>query len=231
MTAPVDSPAAPPMRWRWYHGLAFYLAQNAVGYILGELVSQARGTPGRSRPSSFGPYFKSLRNARFAPPSEAFLPVWAVNNASAIYGLLRALNRPRGTRGRDEFLTLQALSWLDLVIWNAAYFAVRSPIHGLVLTVLLLVFTIASVWVAAFRLRDSQVALSLATLFIWLTLASPVAFFQMLWNRDDLYGVGPFANPDPRFLRRGAGREDGRNGQAAPGVHGSGSADTAATGA
>jgi len=194
----------PASRWRWYHGVAFYLLVQAAGYILGNLVSAARRSP-RQSPALWEQYFEELNQAAFAPPARAFVPVWAVNNVSAIWGLLRVLNQPPGAPGRDTFLRLQALSWLDLVVWNAAYFAVRSPVNGFVLTALLLALTLASIGVAVLRLRDTPAALSLATLCAWLLLATPLAWLQMRWNRDDLWHVGPWATPRLEWVKPGTG--------------------------
>jgi len=200
--------------------VAFYLLVQAAGYVLGNLVSTIRRTP-RQSPAVWRQYFHELNQPAFAPPSGAFLPVWAINNVSAIWGLLQALNKPAGTPGRAVFLRLQALSWLDLVVWNTAYFVVRSPVNGFVLTALFLMLTLASIGVAVLRLKDSRVALSLATLCVWLLLATPVALLQMHWNRDDLWQVGPRAIPDPRRVWSGlALREAGaeRTGSAATAV-------------
>jgi translocator protein len=57
--------------------------------------------------------------------------------------------------------------------------------------------TIASILVSIFKLKDTKVALSFATLFVWLIIALTAATFQAVWNRDDLYKVGPFAKVNP----------------------------------
>jgi tryptophan-rich sensory protein len=54
--------------------------------------------------------------------------------------------------------------------------------------------------VAIFQLKDSKVALSLATLSLWLIVALTAATFQALWNADDFYKVGPFMKPGTRFF-------------------------------
>ncbi len=62
--------------------------------------------------------------------------------------------------------------------------------------------TIASGFVAIFRLKDSRAALSLATLFTWLIIALTAATFQALWNHDDFYDAGPFVAPNPALLKK-----------------------------
>jgi tryptophan-rich sensory protein len=62
--------------------------------------------------------------------------------------------------------------------------------------------TIMSGMVALFRLKDTKVALSLATLFLWLVVALTAATFQALWNYDDFYQVGPFMEPRARLVKK-----------------------------
>jgi tryptophan-rich sensory protein len=140
-------------------------------------------------------YFKSLKQVTVTPPSWAFGPAWTINNISVIWGTLRVLNKPPRTDGREAYLALQGLSWLNFVAFNAAYFSLRSPINAFLLTLSMFVLTILSGFVALFRLRDSRVALSLATLFLWLLIALTAASFQAVWNHDEFYNLGPFASP------------------------------------
>jgi tryptophan-rich sensory protein len=55
--------------------------------------------------------------------------------------------------------------------------------------------------VAIFGLKDTKVALSLGTLFVWLLIALTAAFFQAAWNRDDFYQVGPFLEAPSALVR------------------------------
>ncbi|GAC1474961.1 MAG: hypothetical protein PVS3B1_24950 [Ktedonobacteraceae bacterium] len=192
------------VRWHWYHGLAFYLIVQGLTFGLSGLVSLASGNTGKdARETFFGDvtYFKQLKQARITPPSWAFGPAWTINNLSVIWGTLRVLNMPVGTPGRVSYLALQAATWVDFVIFNAAYFSLRSPINALILTFIFFCLTVASGFVAIFRLKDTRVALSLGTLFIWLVVALSAAAAQALWNHDDLYSAGPFAEPDPALVR------------------------------
>lgn len=189
-----------PRRWCWYHGVIFYIIVQALTFGLSGLVSAINGDTGKSlREDIFGnpSYFKSLKQSIFAPPAWVFGPAWTINNISVIWGTLNVLNKPKNTPGRRSFLTLQAASWLNYSIFNAAYFSLRSPINALVLTLSMLVLTILSGFVAIFRLKDTRAALSLATLFIWLIIALTAASFQAVWNHDDFYDVGPFVEVNP----------------------------------
>lgn len=193
--------------WRWYHGVAFYAIVQVLTFGLSGLTSAARGHRGKNaREAIFGDvsYFRVLKQSVVAPPSWVFGPAWTVNNVCAIWGLLRVLNKPAGTPGRAEYLSLQGATWLDFVLFNAAYFSLRSPINALILTVIFFALTIASGVVALFRLKDSAAALALATTFVWLIIALTAATFQALWNHDDFYDAGPFTAPNETLLKKGA---------------------------
>lgn len=196
-----------PRRWRWYHGVAFYTAVQLLTFGLGGLTSAVRGNRDKSsREAIFGDvsYFRALKQSVVAPPSWVFGPAWTVNNISAIWGLLRVLSKPDETPGRGEYLALQGVTWLDFVLFNAAYFSLRSPINAFVLTVIFFGLTIVSGVVALFRLKDTAVALSLATTFVWLIIAVTAATFQALWNHDDFYDAGPFTTPTEALLKNKA---------------------------
>ncbi|WP_376796693.1 tryptophan-rich sensory protein [Thermogemmatispora sp.] len=199
--------------WRWYHGLLFYVLVQGLTFALSGLVNRWQGRRISSPGQLLGDvaYFEELKQSIFAPPAWVFGPAWTINNLSVIWGLLRVLNKPASSPGRGTYLALQAASWLDYVIFSAAYFGLRSPLNALVLTLLMLGLTVASGLVALLRLRDSLVALSLATLFLWLLLASTAAVFQALWNRDAFYGLGPFAEPSPRLLKGGLAGRGGKD--------------------
>lgn len=197
----------PQPRFRWYQGVIFYVVVQGLTFGLSGLVSAIQGNRGQSlREDIFGNtnYFRNLKQAIITPPSWAFAPAWTINNILTIWGNLQALNKPQGSPGRDPFLALQAASWLNYTLFNAAYFSLRSPINAFVLTISMFLLTIASGAVALFKMKDTKIALSLATLFIWLIIATTAATFQMLWNRDDFYHVGPFVKPVPALEKKGS---------------------------
>lgn len=196
--------AAAPPRWHWYHGVIFFIIVEVTNFLLSGLVSSVRGNRSGLKETFFGdvPYFKRLKQSIFAPPSWVFGQVWTINNIFEIWGMLLALNKPKGTPGKSLYLTLQGLTWLNFVVFNVGYFSLRSPINALVLTFTFFVLTVASLFVAIFRLKDSRVALSLATTIVWLVIALTAALFQAAWNRDDLYKAGPFVKPARRLLKK-----------------------------
>ena len=188
-----------PQRWRWYQGVIFYATVQALTLGLAVIVSVATGQKVKSVRDAFGDvsYFRSLRQSVFAPPSWVFGPAWTINNISVIWGNLQVLNKPQGTAGRNTYLALQGASWFIFVAFSAAYFSLRSPINAFLLTLSMFVLTILSGLVAIFQLKDTKVALSLATLTLWLMIALTAASFQAAWNKDEFYKVGPFAEPVP----------------------------------
>lgn len=196
-----------PSHWRWYHAVTFYVVIQVLTFGLSGLISLARGNKGKNlRENIFGDvsYFQQLKQAIITPPSRAFGPAWLVNNVSVLWGTWQVLNKPKETPGRSSYLALQAASWVDFVLFNAAYFSLRSPLNALVLTLMMFILTIMSGLVAIFQLKDSKVALSLATLFLWLLVALTAAIFQALWNTDDLYNIGPFMEPNVGLMKKQA---------------------------
>ena len=190
-------------QWRWYHGLVFYAAVQALTFGLGALVKRAAGNADDlSEAFKFDrDFYTTQKRPKFAPPPWLFGPAWTINNLSVIYGNLRALNMPAGTPGRSAYLKLQALSWLDYVTFTALCFSLRSNINGAAITTGMYLKTLASVFVAARKMKDARVTLSLATLTAWLSIASALSVLIALWNRDKLYGVGPFAEPVKAWLK------------------------------
>lgn len=200
------TPSEPMRRWRWYHGVLFYVFVQALSAALNGLASSLRPSASHGVARLLGGkarWSDTLKQPVFQPPNWVFPIAWPVNNFGEIYGALRVLNMPSGTPGRDSYLALQGATWLDYVLFSAAYFGLRSTINSLIVTTIYFLLTAASLVVALLRLKDTRVALSLATTFIWLLVALPSAVAQALWNRDQFYGVGPFARPSHALLKRG----------------------------
>ena len=198
-----DGPAI--KRWRWYHGVLLFGAVNVAGGILSSLIKKSVGNNGISPIEALTSsddnknYYLSLRQPVFSPPSAVFPVVWAMNNALVIRGILRVLNKPLDTPGRARYLSLQAASLTDFVVFNAAFFGVRSPLNAALLTAIYLGLTIESGRVAIVELKDEKVALSLATLLPWLLLAAPTSAAIALWNQDDFYKLKPGIEPSSKW--------------------------------
>jgi tryptophan-rich sensory protein len=183
-------------KWRWYHGVAFYAGIQIATFGLAAIVKNIRGND-----KSIEEFYNNQIQPIFAPPDWAFGPAWTINNVLTIWGLLRVLNMPKETAGRDAFLALQTATWLNFVIYSAASFSLRSNINGAVLTNLYFAFTLASLYVALARLKDTKTALSLSTLTVWLALASPLSLALAAWNGDEFYGIKPLTEPAPEWIK------------------------------
>jgi len=183
-------------RFRWWHGAAFFAGVQVAAFALKRAA--AGGNVSRKRDRKF---YRNELLPVFAPPGAAFPVAWTINSICAIAGGLHVLNMPRETEGRSEFLRLQSAAWALYVTFEAAYFGLRSPINAAGVTILYSGATVASFAVAARRLRDPLAAASLAPTLAWLALANPVGITQALWNRDAFWKVGPFMNPERRWLK------------------------------
>lgn len=162
-----------PQEYRWWHGLAFGLAANAVsGLSLGRRREDQR-------------YYEALRQAPFAPPGWVFGPAWTINNISVLWGNVRLLNLPADTPHRQPLLWLQGASWLIFSTFSYVYFNKRSPILAFTWTGGMYMLTICSMLLAS--KIDRKIVLSLVTLFLWLSLATPVAAYQLIYNEDPLF--------------------------------------------
>lgn len=199
--------------WRAYHIVMLFGALQVFLFGLGYLVKFVRG---QARPA-FGEaivgseendqYYNQFQQPIFAPPDWAFAPVWTVNNSLASWGVVRVLNMPDGTPGRDRFLALQAAFFLQFVNFNAAYFGLSSPISGALLTVGGM-FTVAEAMrIAVVEFKDWRVALSLSTLLPWLILASFTSVAVALWNRDDFLHTPAPIEPPEGWVKRPADQD------------------------
>lgn len=187
----------------WWRGIVFYIGVQALSAGLNLLATYLRsGKHAKRAYRGDTRWSDTLKRPIFQPPNWLFPIAWPINNIGEVYGGLRVLDKPVGTRGRRAYLALQSATWVDYVLFSAGYFGLRSTINSVVLTATYFVLTVASLFVAIFRLRDWRVALSLVTTLIWLCVALPSAVAQMLWNRDSFYRVGPFAKPDRSLLKK-----------------------------
>lgn len=182
-------------RFQWWHGLVFYAGVQAAQWCLRQAAhgltdSHERGTRASDRES-----YEAERLPVFAPPGVAFPIAWSINSVSAIAGGLYVLNLSRRTKGRTEYLRLQAAAWCLFALFDTAYFGLRSPINAALVTFAYTGVTAASIDVALRRMKKPNVALSLATTAAWLAIANPVAVAQAAWNHDPFWNAGPFALP------------------------------------
>lgn len=146
--------------------------------------------------------YKAERLPVFAPPGIAFPIAWGINSLCLIAGGLHVLNLPVKTAGRKEFLRSQAAAWTLFILFESAYFGLRSPINAAIVTILYSSATATSLKSAWCRMHDEFATLSLGTTVAWLVLANPVGITQAMWNRDHFWDMGPFAEPPRGWLKK-----------------------------
>lgn len=168
-------------RWKWWHGAAFL---GGIGVMQAALMSTVRG-------SGSNELYKRSRLPKFAPPPAAFPIAWGINAVSLTAGLIRALNLPHDREGRDAYVRWQMAAWALFILFNPAYFGLRSPLNAAAITLLYSIATAESAAIALTDLKDAPVAYSLATTAAWLCLATPLSIVQAATNRDEFWGVDP----------------------------------------
>lgn len=181
--------------FRWWHGVLFFAGVQAAEWGIRFAVRTARGTDRKQADRSF---YRGQKQPVFAPPGLAFPIAWTINSASSIAGAFRVLNLEVDSRERTRFLSFQAAAWLLFVVFNTAYFELRSPINAAAVTVAYSGVTAASIR-SAMRMKDWRAVLSLLPTAAWLALANPVGIAVAAWNRDEFWKAGPFADA-PEFL-------------------------------
>ena len=203
-------------RWRWYHGVLFYAGVQVANYGLAKIARSVanRADGGTRAGGSAGggagdrEFYNGLRRPVFAPPGWAFPPVWTINNALCIWGLLRVLNMPAGTPGRERFLRAQGGAWVVFASFNAIFFGLRSTVGGALLTLADLALTVETLR-AAGETDDAGAALSQATILPWLVVAGATSIAVAAWNGDEFLSVGPACEPPAGWLEQASGETAG----------------------
>jgi tryptophan-rich sensory protein len=137
-----------------------------------------------------------------------FPVAWSINCCCAIAGGIYVLNLSRHKRGRTKFLVLQSTAWGLFVLFDTAYFGLRSPMNAAAVTLGYTAVTAASIDTAVREMREPRAALALATTAAWLALANPLAIAQAAWNRDPFWKVGPFCEPPQGWEKLKGGADD-----------------------
>lgn len=129
-------------------------------------------------------YYRSLKQAPYAPPAWAFGPAWAVAKSGTSWATTRvAGNAERLTRRQRGVLAgLAALDAAVYVSFSYVYFRRRSTRLAAVWTA-----TDAAVTAVALPLvakADRKASIGLVPQAAWLALATPVAVYQARHNRS-----------------------------------------------
>jgi translocator protein len=130
-------------------------------------------------------YYRSLRQAPFAPPAWAFGPAWTIAKLGASAAAVRAA---RSVTGRDRTV-LAALALADAAVFvsfSYVYFRKRSPVLAAIWTVADAAVTAAALPMLA--RHDRAAAAALAPQAAWLSLATPAGIYQAAANPDPFLG-------------------------------------------
>ncbi|GLY17381.1 hypothetical protein Kisp01_43960 [Kineosporia sp. NBRC 101677] len=130
-------------------------------------------------------YYRSLRQAPYAPPAAAFGPAWAIAKLGWSVATIRAARSVEGP-DRKRLLALAAVDAAVYVSFSYAYFRRRSPVLAAAWTATDAVVTAASLPLLA--RHDKAAAAALLPQAAWLSLATPVSVYQAQANPDPIFG-------------------------------------------
>lgn len=148
----------------WVRALALAIVPVAATSILGQLATY----PNLER------WYSALEKPSFNPANWVFAPVWTTLYILMAYAAWRLLILPARTPGR---LTALALFYVQLALnalWSWMFFAMQSPVAGLVNIIVQIGFILATI-AQAWRL-DKKAALCLLPLAAWVSFAAVLNF-------------------------------------------------------
>jgi translocator protein len=120
---------------------------NAALAIVPAVASAALGSLA-TRPQIAG-WYATIIKPSFNPPNWAFGPAWTILFSMMAYAVFRILQLPADTPGRGAALTLFFVELAMNATWSWAFFAMKSPLAGMLIIVpflLLILGTIALFW-------------------------------------------------------------------------------------
>lgn len=149
---------------RWVRALALAIVPVAATSILGQMATYP----------NIESWYSALDKPSFNPPNWVFAPVWTTLYILMAYAAWRLLMLPARTPGR---LTALALFYVQLALnalWSWMFFAMQSPVAGLVNIIVQIGFILATI-AQAWRL-DKKAALCLLPLAAWVSFAALLNF-------------------------------------------------------
>ncbi|MFC0284706.1 TspO/MBR family protein [Camelimonas abortus] len=124
------------------------------------------------------PWYAQLRKPRFTPPDAIFGPVWTVLYALMAFAVWRVLRLPAGTVGKGAGVTLFYIQLALNAAWSWMFFAMHSPLAGMINIVIQLFFIVLTL--SVFRRLDRVAALCLVPLLAWVAFAT--ALTVSIWK-------------------------------------------------
>ena len=132
------------------------------------VLAGALGTLATSR--NIPTWYAGLAKPGFTPPNWAFPVAWSALYLMMALAMWRVLSRPPGTPGRAGAIATFFVQLALNAAWSWAFFALRSPLAGLVVIVLLLAAIVETI--RRFARVDRSAAWLLSPYLAWVLYAT-----------------------------------------------------------
>ncbi|WP_306341309.1 TspO/MBR family protein [Sinorhizobium sp. GL28] len=149
---------------RWIRALLLAILPVVATSILGQLATYP----------NIESWYATLAKPIFNPPNWVFAPVWTTLYVLMAYAAWRLLSMPASTPGRSTALILFFIQLALNALWSWMFFAMQSPVAGLVNIIVQIGFilaTIAQTWRV-----EKTAALCLVPLAVWVSFAAVLNF-------------------------------------------------------
>ncbi len=161
-------------RLRWYHGVLFYIAVNVI-------------SGGRLATST---YLDSVGRPPFMPPDWAFAPIWIVLQVLMVMAGFQLLQKMQPSPRRGQMFWCYVGLWSFFSMFSWVYFGLHSPILGFLTTFGMFLTNALNLWFG-YQESDKRYALLLTPLMVWLTLATAISGWQVIYTPDEFFATAP----------------------------------------
>lgn len=161
-------------RLRWYHGILFYIAINLVSG--GRLATRA--------------YLDSVGRPPFMPPDWAFAPIWIMLQVLMVIAGFQLLQKMQSSARQKTLFWCYVGLWSFFSVFSWVYFGLHSPILGFMATFGMFLTNALNLWYG-YQEADKGYALLLTPLMVWLTLATAVSGWQLIYTPDEFFATEP----------------------------------------
>ncbi len=161
-------------RLRWYHGVLFYIAVNLLSG--GRLATRT--------------YLDSVGRPPFMPPDWAFAPIWIVLQILMVVAGFHLLQQMKASQRQGKLLWCYIGLWSLFSMFSWFYFGLHSPILGFLTTFGMFLTNALNLWFG-YQESDKRYAILLTPLMIWLTLATAISGWQLVYTPDEFFATAP----------------------------------------
>lgn len=141
-------------------------------------VSIAASLGGYFTNQSVTTWYPTLAKPDWNPPAYLFGPVWTTLYALMAYSAWRVYSKAEGFQNAKVPLTLWGIQLVLNTFWSYCFFALRSPLCGLIEVLFLMVFVYATTW--QFYKHDRLSGLLLLPYCAWGSFASVLT--AVIWR-------------------------------------------------